>query len=198
MNSAPDQGLMFDRLHADSSMELGVSHSSSTAFSTAELRSADLRSAKHRGSARRAALRSAINTHIGSRIRTLRLGSGKTQAELGAALGLTNQQVQKYEKGANGMNLDKVWCTADYFGVDVAYFIEGLSEAVAQHANGDDTRSGEQAEHRRLRLALADALHRTRSPKLLRSMLQLLRAAGVTDETEDERAEAVGADQDYD
>jgi transcriptional regulator with XRE-family HTH domain len=189
---------MFDGLHADISMEFGVAHSSPTTFSTAELRSADLRSAKHRGGARRAALRGAINTHIGGRIRTLRLGSGKTQAELGAALGLTNQQVQKYEKGANGMNLDKVWCTADYFGVEVGYFIEGLAEAVAQHANGEETRTGEQAEHRRLRLALADALHRTRSPKLLRSMLQLLRAAGVTDESEDERAEAAAADQDCD
>jgi hypothetical protein len=49
-----------------------------------------------------------------------------------------------------------------------------------------------------LRLALADALHRTRSPKLLRSMLQLLRAAGVTDESEEAQAEAAGADQESD
>jgi transcriptional regulator with XRE-family HTH domain len=189
-------------MYADDSVELGTAHIGPTSYPSVASRAVDLQLARLRGGARRAALRSAINMHIGSRIRTLRLGSGKTQAELGAALGLTNQQVQKYEKGANGMNLDKLWCTADYFGVDVSYFLEGLAEAVASQTNGgDDARQGDQAEHRRLRLALADALHRTRSPKLLRSMLQLLRAAGVTDEEEaadDEPVEANGADRDDD
>jgi transcriptional regulator with XRE-family HTH domain len=132
--------------------------------------------------ASRAAIRTAINLHVGNRIRALRLGSGKTQTELGDALGLTNQQVQKYEKGVNSMNLDKIWSTADYFGVDVGYFLDGLGDALARPPDGEAASPEELLEYRRLRLALADALHRTRSPQLLRSLLQLLRAAADSDD----------------
>jgi transcriptional regulator with XRE-family HTH domain len=134
------------------------------------------------GGASRAMLRAVINTHVGSRIRALRLCSGTTQAELGDVLGLTNQQVQKYEKGTNAMNLDKAWCTADYFGVDVGYFVEGLGAVVARRLDGKAALSDDLLEYRRLRLALAEALHRTRSPQLLRSMLQLLQAAADDDD----------------
>jgi transcriptional regulator with XRE-family HTH domain len=130
--------------------------------------------------AARTQLRALINAHIGSRIRALRLSRGKTQTELGDILGLTNQQVQKYEKGIDAMNLDKAWCTAEYFGVDIGYFLDGLDKVVSGLSDAPIGVWEEQMEYRRLRLALAEALHRASSPELLRSLLQLLRALGGT------------------
>jgi transcriptional regulator with XRE-family HTH domain len=121
-------------------------------------------------------VREVINAHIGGRIRALRLACGKTQMELGDVLGLTNQQVQKYEKGTSGINLEKVWTISRFFGVDITYFLDGLDEAALDAMLGFPSLEA-QPEHRRLRLALAEALNNVRSPSMLRGMLQLLRAA---------------------
>ena len=77
------------------------------------------------------AVRAAINRHIGRRVRSIRIARGRTQAELGEALGLTNQQVQKYEKGANGLSFERLWLMARYFDIDVHYFLDDMWDAAA-------------------------------------------------------------------
>jgi transcriptional regulator with XRE-family HTH domain len=119
--------------------------------------------------------RDVINAHIGARLRALRLACGKTQVELGEVLGLSNQQVQKYEKGVNSLNLERVWMISRYFGVDIAYFLDGLDEA-AQGAMLGFPALEERPDNHRRRLALAEALQRIRSPSMLRGLLQLLHA----------------------
>jgi transcriptional regulator with XRE-family HTH domain len=120
-------------------------------------------------------LREAINTHVGGRLRALRIAQGKTQAELGQALGLTNQQIQKYEKGINNITLERLVLAAHYLGIEFDYLLEGL-ETVALTARPADA-PVDPVKHRRLRLAVAEALRRADSASLLSSILQLLRAA---------------------
>jgi transcriptional regulator with XRE-family HTH domain len=121
-----------------------------------------------------ATVRGAINAHVGGRLRALRIAQGKTQAELGAALGLTNQQIQKYEKGVNSISLERIWLAACHLGVDVDDLLEGIAAAAGTAAPPDH--AAETAEHPQLRLEVTEALRRTRSASVLSSVLQLLRA----------------------
>jgi len=64
----------------------------------------------------------AIDAHVGSRVRMRRMMLGMSQEKLGDALGLTFQQVQKYEKGTNRMGASRLQQAADILGVAVHSF----------------------------------------------------------------------------
>jgi transcriptional regulator with XRE-family HTH domain len=68
---------------------------------------------------------SPIDRHIGARIRARRTLIGMSQEKLGEALGLTFQQVQKYEKGTNRVGSGRLQEIGDILGVPVTYFFEG-------------------------------------------------------------------------
>ena len=68
-----------------------------------------------------------VDVHVGRRVAEKRLALGYNQSDLGRALGLTFQQVQKYEKGTNRVSASKLWLIAQFFKVDLAYFFDGLS-----------------------------------------------------------------------
>lgn len=67
-----------------------------------------------------------IDVHVGRRVAERRLALRYNQTELGRALDLTFQQVQKYEKGTNRISASKLWLIAQFLGVDLAYFFDGL------------------------------------------------------------------------
>ena len=69
---------------------------------------------------------SEIDTHIGGRLRQRRKLVGLSQTDLAEGLGLTFQQVQKYERGANRISAAKLYEAAHILHVEVAYFFEGL------------------------------------------------------------------------
>jgi transcriptional regulator with XRE-family HTH domain len=69
-----------------------------------------------------------VDRHVGLRIRLRRKEIGLSQEKLGEALGITFQQVQKYERGANRISASKLWETARALRVPVAHFYEGLAE----------------------------------------------------------------------
>jgi transcriptional regulator with XRE-family HTH domain len=71
---------------------------------------------------------SPVDKHVGSRIRMRRMMLGFSQEKLGDALGLTFQQVQKYEKGANRVGASRLLQIARILGVGVEYFYEGLPQ----------------------------------------------------------------------
>jgi len=71
----------------------------------------------------------ATDVHIGSRVRMRRMMLGMSQEKLGDALGLTFQQVQKYEKGANRIGGSRMVQIATVLGVAPAYFYEGAPGA---------------------------------------------------------------------
>ncbi len=67
-----------------------------------------------------------IDVHVGSRVRLLRMTIGLSQERLGEKLGLTFQQIQKYEKGANRISASRLFRIAEVLDVPVASFFDGL------------------------------------------------------------------------
>ena len=65
-----------------------------------------------------------IDVHVGSRMRIRRLELGISQGKLGDALGITFQQVQKYEKGTNRISASRLQHVSRILHVAVAYFFE--------------------------------------------------------------------------
>jgi transcriptional regulator with XRE-family HTH domain len=66
-----------------------------------------------------------IDVHVGSQIRTRRLLLGMNQEELAQRLGLTFQQVQKYESGANRVSASRLWEIAAILKMPIRYFFPG-------------------------------------------------------------------------
>jgi transcriptional regulator with XRE-family HTH domain len=66
-----------------------------------------------------------VDQHVGSRVRMRRLMLGLSQEKLGDALGLTFQQVQKYEKGTNRISASKLQHICQILQVPVPFFFEG-------------------------------------------------------------------------
>ena len=76
-----------------------------------------------------------IDRHVGSRVRMRRMLIGMSQEKLGEALGLTFQQVQKYEKGTNRIGASRLHRIASVLGVPVEFFYEGAPHSSA-HQGG--------------------------------------------------------------
>ena len=64
--------------------------------------------------------------HVGSRVRMRRLMLDMSQEKLGGALGLTFQQVQKYEKGTNRIGASRLQAIAHILQVTISFFFDGL------------------------------------------------------------------------
>ncbi len=67
-----------------------------------------------------------VDRHVGERVRARRKQLGLSQDKLADALGLTFQQVQKYERGANRISASKLYDTAAALQVEIPYFFDGL------------------------------------------------------------------------
>ena len=69
-----------------------------------------------------------FNKHLGSRLKLRRLALGLTQTKVANAINVTFQQIQKYEKGTNGVSSIRLLQLANYLKVPVSYFFEDFSE----------------------------------------------------------------------
>jgi transcriptional regulator with XRE-family HTH domain len=78
------------------------------------------------GYGRRAGIPNPIDIHVGKRVRMRRLFLGMNQETLANGLGLTFQQVQKYEGGANRISASRLSETADILGVPISFFFRDL------------------------------------------------------------------------
>lgn len=70
-----------------------------------------------------------IDLYVGSRVRARRVGLRLSQTKLGEAIGVTFQQVQKYENGANRIGASNLAKIARTLGVEVGYFFENMPES---------------------------------------------------------------------
>lgn len=75
-----------------------------------------------------------VDLYVGARLRVRRKVLGLSQTQLAEALGITFQQIQKYERGANRISASKLYEAAKLLHSPVSYFFDGLEET----SNGDD------------------------------------------------------------
>ena len=78
-----------------------------------------------------------IDAHVGRQIRLQRLLVGMTQDRLAELLGLTFQQVQKYEKGINRIGAGRLFELSEILGVPVGFFYEGIGTQPSDSAEHD-------------------------------------------------------------
>ena len=76
-----------------------------------------------------------VDAHVGGRVRDRRTLIGMNQEELGKHLGLTFQQIQKYENGMNRITASKLWVISRVLGRPIFWFFEGIGK---QKRKGDD------------------------------------------------------------
>jgi len=74
------------------------------------------------------------DVHIGRRLRERRVALGLSQAELAEKLGISFQQVQKYESGANRISGSRLWDISNVLDSHVGYFFDGLDGVVPEDA----------------------------------------------------------------
>ena len=116
------------------------------------------------------------DTAIGQRVRARRMLIDMSQEKLGARLGLTFQQIQKYEKGLNRIGAGRLWEIARILGVRVEYFYEGLQQDDVP-IDGTPLFSSAALSTARLIDAIPDPVFRTRCVRLIEKMLVLLAEA---------------------
>jgi len=71
-----------------------------------------------------------IDSHVGSRVRLRRMMTGISQEKLGEHLGITFQQIQKYEKGINRIGASRLQSISNVLQVPVSFFFEGAPDPV--------------------------------------------------------------------
>ncbi len=76
-----------------------------------------------------------VDVHVGGRVKARRKLIGMSQKELGKRVGLTFQQIQKYEKGMNRIGASRLWQFSLILGQPISWFFEGIGE---QKRKGDD------------------------------------------------------------
>jgi transcriptional regulator with XRE-family HTH domain len=85
----------------------------------------------------------AVDQRLGQRVRTRRLEIGMSQERLAELLGVTFQQVQKYEKGVNRIAASRLFDISRALDMSVSQFFDGLSNARAKGVSGDSSAIGE-------------------------------------------------------
>ncbi|KRA66795.1 Cro/Cl family transcriptional regulator [Caulobacter sp. Root656] len=131
-----------------------------------------------------------IDLHVGARIRMRRKILGVSQERLADDLGLTFQQVQKYERGANRVSASKLYEIARSLQSSVSYFFEGLADPT--DVDGFEENGSEQFVHDFLMtpegLELAALFPRIGKSRVRRRILDLVRS--MADELIEEEPEA--------
>lgn len=121
-----------------------------------------------------------IDAQVGSRLRLRRMMIGMSQERLGELLGLTFQQVQKYEKGVNRIGAGRLFEVSRILGVPIHYFYENVPEAGGKSTGFAEPESPPVIEFvssgEGLQLSLA--FMRIKDPKVRKRVLDLVKSLG--------------------
>ncbi len=109
-----------------------------------------------------------FDRHVGQRIRERRIVLGLSQTKLADGLGITFQQIQKYENGHNRIAAGRLYGCAQLLGVRPEYFFEGLERA--DRATPDETRSDEAMKLARAYYSINDPVYRKRIWRLVQAL----------------------------
>jgi transcriptional regulator with XRE-family HTH domain len=129
---------------------------------------------------------SVIDVHVGSRVRLRRNMLGMSQEKLGESLGITFQQIQKYEKGTNRVGASRLQAISTILNVPVAFFFEdapGVPGITGGLAEGNSTTFVVDFLNSAEGLQLNRAFAKISDPKIRRKIIDLVRA--LADGSED-------------
>ncbi|MGB0670396.1 MAG: helix-turn-helix domain-containing protein [Rhodospirillales bacterium] len=134
-----------------------------------------------------------IDKHVGARVRARRVGLRISQTELGKVLGVTFQQIQKYENGANRIGASNLMKIARSLSCDVGYFFEGAPAEDQPNASvkqrGLSENPADVFEHdplsSREALEMMHNFYRITDPAVRKQISQLVRSLALSDSLED-------------
>lgn len=138
-----------------------------------------------------------VNKQFGARLRMCREAAGKSQTEVGEALGVSFQQVQKYENGATSISLNRLFDVAAYLRITMIKLLDGLDDllpeqslasgvaedAQAPFLDDEDLRVGAGA-YSKQKVALLNAFNRIHDQKVRRSVVSMVEALSEVCESE--------------
>ena len=136
---------------------------------------------------------SPIDVHVGGRVRLRRTLMGMSQERLGEALGLTFQQVQKYERGVNRIGASRLFDLARVLDVPIGFFFDDMPDGVGGTASPGlprrsvsgfaDAQDGFEDDtlHRRETLELVRAYYRITDPAVRKRVFDLIKSLTPTE-----------------
>ncbi|WP_448188383.1 helix-turn-helix domain-containing protein [Azospirillum sp. sgz301742] len=137
-----------------------------------------------------------VDVFVGQRLRELRMLAGLSQSDVASALGLTFQQLQKYERGFNRVSASRLYKLAQFFRVPVSVFFDGLEErshAEAAGGRAEETAESEGTLRSREALMLARYFQNIRDPQVRAAIRELAeRCANASEGAEGHHAEDLG------
>ena len=129
----------------------------------------------------------AVDIHVGRRVRTARLVQRISQEKLADAVGVSFQQIQKYEKGVNRIGTGRLHAISKFFDLPVTYFFDGIDKHPGKPARDSGMSAITEALSTKEGTRIAVALSRIKSPKMRRRIADLLEAI-MKEEREQGRA----------
>lgn len=126
-----------------------------------------------------------IDTHVGKRLRLRRTMMGLSQEAVAKAVGITFQQVQKYEKGANAMNASRLYEFARFMHVPVAYFFDGLDQSADAMGFAEEA---EKFDHGQKRVSDRESLEMMKAFKRIKEQIVRKRLADLVRAIADNRS----------
>jgi transcriptional regulator with XRE-family HTH domain len=119
-----------------------------------------------------------VDIHVGNRVRQRRTLLGLSQEKLGEALGLSFQQVQKYERGTNRVSASRLYEMGRVLDVPVSYFFENIdaAEVASQTSGGRGAEERPDPMNRRETLVLVQSYYGITDATLRRRMLDLIKS----------------------
>ncbi len=135
---------------------------------------------------------SPVDIHVGSRVRLRRTLLGLSQEKLGEAVGLTFQQIQKYERGANRIGASRLFEFSRILDVPVSFFFDDMSDRVSGADGGAAAGMADQPQAsldpdpltRRETLELVRAYYRIGDPQVRKRLFELTKSLGAAEDVE--------------
>jgi transcriptional regulator with XRE-family HTH domain len=139
---------------------------------------------------------SPVDVHVGARIRLRRTLMGMSQERLGEALGLTFQQVQKYERGVNRVGASRLFDLSRVLDVPISFFYDNMPEplgsgggnfqpsprAVTGFAEQQAGFGNDETQNTRETLELVRAYYRITDPSIRKRVFDLMKSMGPAEE----------------
>lgn len=138
-----------------------------------------------------------VDVYVGRKLRLKRSILGLSQESVGKKIGVTFQQIQKYERGINRMGASRLYDFANVLGVPVSYFFEGYGEytmddnaAMTMHEPDTASYEAEKVNNRET-IEVMRAYYRIKNPAVRKRIVDLIKAMAAEDAEEKSSKKAV-------